>query len=206
MTWTARVGWRTAAVAAAAVAIGATPAAAQLTGISVNPYIGYYHFDESSFEKAFDRTDIDSKPPLYGVRLGIGGHQGWSLDLGYGRTSVEGEFDVGDVVMTEDATIQLFYGALDYHLPLPILDVFISGGAGALRYDPDERDSQTNTLLNFGAGVTVPLGGLRLRADVKDHVSFCEAPDSDRLSDFSACFDDATRHDIEISAGVELSL
>lgn len=177
-------------------------ARAQGFGVSINPYLGYYGFDESSFEDAFANADLDAGA-IWGLRLGLGGHEGLSLDLAYGRSSVDGEFDfVGDVFQ-EDADIDLFYGALNYHLPLPV-DLFVSGGLGGIRYAPEERDSDTNLLVNYGAGLTIPLGVWRIRADVKDHVDFCDAPDDVEDFDFGACSDDETLHNIELSAGLEL--
>ena len=190
------------ALLAATTLLTASAVHAQGLGVSINPYLGYYGFDESSFEDAFENADLDAGA-IWGLRLGLGGHEGLSLDLAYGRSSVDGEFDfVGDV-FEEDADIDLFYGALNYHLPLPV-DVFVSGGLGGIRYAPEERDSDTNLLVNYGAGLTIPLGVWRIRADVKDHLDFCDAPDDVEEFDFGACFDDETLHNIELSAGLEL--
>lgn len=189
------------------LAAAAAPAQAQELGISINPYAGYYHFDESSFEEAFDRVDLEADP-IYGVRLGLGGHSGFSIDLSYGRTGVEGQVVVGgDVEVPEDATITLLYGALDWHLPIPTpLDVFLSGGVGTINYSPEEREGRTDLLVNYGLGATFPIGGLRLRADVKDHVDLCEAPERVDDVDFGACRDDETLQNIELSAGIEIGL
>lgn len=198
-----------AALAAAFLTLAPMPAAAQRLGIAVNPYVGTYRFDESSFEDAFQQVDLDADP-IYGLRLALGGHSGLSLDLGYGRTGVDGRFSNGDDVLpvNEDATIQLYYGAVDYHLPLPVLDVFVSGGAGAIHYGPEDRDGQTNVLVNYGAGATIPLGALRVRADVKDHVDLCDAPDEDELDqfDFGACLEDEALHNIELSVGLQIGI
>ncbi|HKY59647.1 MAG TPA: outer membrane beta-barrel protein [Gemmatimonadota bacterium] len=186
----------------ATTALLAAPAArAQRLGVSINPYLGYYAFDESSFEDAFDNADLDAGA-IWGVRLGLGGHDGLSLDLAYGRSSVDGEFDFEDDVLREDADIDLFYGALNYHLPLPV-DVFLSGGLGGIRYAPEERDSDTNLLVNYGAGVSIPLGAWRIRADAKDHVDLCDAPEDLGDLDFGACLEDEALHNIELSAGLE---
>ena len=174
---------------------------AQRIGIAINPCLGYYAFDESSFEDAFDQVDLDSGA-IYGVRLALGGHEGLSLDLSYARASVDGEFEFEDVLQSEEADIDLFYGALNYHLPLPV-DVFLSGGLGGIRYGPEERDSDTNFLVNYGAGFTFPIGLARLRADLKDHVDLCDAPDDIGDFDFGACLEDEALQNIEISAGVE---
>lgn len=183
----------------------APAARAQGFGVSINPYLGYYGFDESSFEDAFENADLDAGA-IWGVRLGLGGHDGLSLDLSYGRSSVDGEFDLVGDVFQEDADIDLFYGALNYHLPLPV-DVFVSGGLGGIRYAPEERDSDTNLLVNYGAGVSIPLGAWRIRADAKDHVDLCDGPEEigtvPQGSDFGACVEDEALHNIELSAGLE---
>ncbi len=180
---------------------GPEPAHAQRIGIAINPYLGYYAFDESSFEDALDQVDLDSGA-IYGLRLALGGHDGLSLDLSYGRASVDGEFEFDEILQTEEADIDLFYGALNYHLPLPV-DIFLSGGLGGIRYGPEERDSDTNLLINYGAGFTFPIGLARLRADIKDHVDLCDAPDDIGDFDFGACLEDEALHNIEISAGLE---
>lgn len=178
--------------------------AAQRIGIALNPYLGYYAFDESSFEDALDQVDLDSGA-IYGLRLALGGHEGLSLDLSYGRASVDGEFEFDEVLEREEADIDLFYGALNYHLPLPV-DIFLSGGLGGIRYAPEERDSDTNLLVNYGAGFTFPIGLLRLRADIKDHVDLCDAPDDIGDFDFGACLEDEALQNIEVSAGLEFGL
>lgn len=190
------------AALAGAVGLSAPePAHSQRVGIALNPYLGYYAFDESSFEDALDQVDLDSGA-IYGLRLALGGHEGLSLDLSYGRASVDGEFEFDEILQAEEADIDLFYGALNYHLPLPI-DVFLSGGLGGIRYAPEERDSDTNLLVNYGAGFTFPIGLARLRADIKDHVDLCDAPDDIGGFDFGACLEDEGLHNIEISAGLE---
>lgn len=196
-----RVGAFLSILALAAGLARPEPASGQRLGIAINPYLGYYAFDEGSFEEAFDRVDLDSGA-IYGLRVALGGHEGLSLDLAYGRASVDGEFEFDDVLESEEADIDLFYGALNYHLPLP-LDVFLSGGLGGIRYAPETRDSDTNLLVNYGAGVTFPIGFTRLRADIKDHVDLCDAPEDIGDFDFGACLEDEALQNIEISAGLE---
>jgi hypothetical protein len=190
---------------AAATAFGLIPVTGRAQSeLSINPYLGWYDFDESSFEEAFDDVDVDADPML-GARLGIGDRTGLSFDLAYGRTTVEGELVADDILLPEDSTIHLFYGALNYGLPLPIA-LFLSGGAGAIRYSPEDRDATTNVLVNYGAGIAIPFGGLWLRADAKDHVDLCDADESDELTDFGACLEDDALHNIELSAGIEIEL
>ena len=191
--------------ALAALAATAAPAQAQGIGITVNPYVGYYHFDESSFEDAFGGSDVSSDL-LYGVRAGLGSREGLSLDLGYGHASTDGEITIDDGIFSENADIDLFYGALNYQLPIPVIGLFISGGAGAIRYSPEDRDSQTDVLVNYGAGVSIPVGAMRVRADVKDHIDLCDAPDDLGDFDFGACAEDDALHNIELSVGLEISL
>ncbi len=200
-----RIAYACAALAAAIFAFAPATASAQRVGIAVNPYVGYYSFDESSFEDAFEQADVSSDV-LYGVRLGLGSREGLSLDLGYGHASTDGEITVDGTVFPEDSGIDLLYGAVNYQLPVPIVGLFVSGGLGAIRYSPDEREAQTDVLVNYGAGASIPVGGMRLRADVKDHLDVCRAPDDIEDFDFGACAEDTTLHNIELSVGVELSL
>ena len=192
------------AVVTAAALVPAT-ASAQGIGIAVNPYIGYYHFDQSSFEDALTDADVNADL-LYGVRVGLGSREGVSLDLGYGHASTEGEITVGDTEFAEDSGIDLFYGAINYQLPIPVIGLFVSGGVGGVRYSPDDRDAQMDLLVNYGAGVSFPIGAMKIRADLKDHLDVCRGPEDAEDFDFGACVDDTTLHNIEASVGVELSL
>lgn len=189
------------------VALGAVPARAQQGSFSVNPYIGYYAFDESSFKDAFDNADVSSDP-IIGLRVGIGDREGFSIDLGYGHSSVDGELTFEDLTLPEESSINIYYAALNYELPIPTISLFVSGGAGAVRYEPAARDSRTDLLVNYGAGVSIPFGNLKIRADAKDHIDLCEGPGRDNIEDFDfgACVEDASLHNIELSVGVEFSM
>lgn len=197
---------RVAGLALLLLAGSAATASAQGSRFRLNPYAGWYHFDESSFEKGFDTSKAESDP-VYGARLAIGGLGGWSLDLAYGRTTIAAEGRRDDVVLSSDGTIQLFYGALDWHLPLTgRLDLFVSGGLGRIQTDFDDFDGDTNVLVNYGAGVAVPIGSLRVRADLKDQIDFCDAPEDFDANAFEACFEDEALHNIELTGGIEISL
>ncbi|HUP19691.1 MAG TPA: hypothetical protein VM778_07030, partial [Gemmatimonadota bacterium] len=104
--------------------------------------------------------------------------------------------------VSEEAMIELFYGAANWHLPIPgRLDLFLSGGVGAVQYDREDGGGQTDLLVNFGAGASLPVGPVRIRVDVKDHVDLCRADDDFEFPD-GPCFDDETLQNIEISAGL----
>jgi hypothetical protein len=202
--------WRRAALAATVVLIGAAgTASAQESRFRLNPYAGWYHFDESSFEEAFETSDVESDP-VYGLRLAIGGIGGWSLDLAYGRTKFDAQdllLSGGDETFSTDATIQLFYGALNWHLPLTgPLDLFLSGGLGGIDSDFEGEGGGTDVLLNYGAGVAIPVGSLRVRADLKDQVDFCDAPEEFDADALDACFEDDALHNIELTGGIEIPL
>ena len=202
-----KTGWLSALAALALLAGPSAEAAAQDARFRLNPYAGWYHFDESSFEKGFETSDVESDP-VYGLRLAIGGIGGWSLDLAYGRTKIDAQGTLGgDVELSTDATIQLFYGALDWHLPLTgPLDLFLSGGVGGIDTDFDGEGGGTDVLLNYGAGVAIPVGSLRVRADLKDQVDLCEAPEEFDADALDACFEDEALHNIELTGGVEIPL
>ena len=97
-----------AALAAATLVAGlAASASAQEPRFRLNPYAGWYHFDESSFEEAFETSDVETDP-VYGLRLAIGGIGGWSLDVAYGRTKIDAQsllLSGGDEAFSTDATI-----------------------------------------------------------------------------------------------------
>ena len=194
----------TAVLALTALAAGA--ARAQESSIRLNPYAGWFHFDESAFEEGFDTSEAESDV-IYGARLGLGDTDGLSIDLAYGWTKIDAEGVRGDVILSSDATIQLFYAALDWHLPLTgPLDLFLSGGAGGVHTAFEDEDGSTDLLLNYGAGVSIPIGGWRLRGDLKDQVDLCDAPEDVEFEAFDACFEDEALHNIELTAGVEIPL
>lgn len=201
---------RTGAFVIGAILACAAPAAAQDGGAYVNPYLGYYAFDESSFEEAFDRADVEESPIL-GARLGWSSGA-WGIEAVYGRSSFEAETLADDIVSREETTIHLLYAALNWSLPLGPVEPFVSGGVGAMTYSPDRRDGTTDVLVNFGGGVKVAVGDrFRIRVDAKDHVDLCEAPDfagGEGTDDAGACFEDETDrlHNIELSGGVEIRL
>lgn len=195
---------RIATLTLALLAAGAATVSAQ--SIRVNPYAGWYHFDESSFEKGFETSEAESDP-VYGLRLGLGGTSGWSIDLAYGRTEIAAEGVRDDVLLSSDATIQLFYAALNWHLPLTgPLDLFLSGGIGGIQTEFEDQNGSTDVLVNYGAGVAIPLGAWRVRADLKDQVDLCDAPEEFEFDAFEACFEDDALHNIELTAGVEIPL
>jgi hypothetical protein len=195
---------RIATLTLALLAAGAPAVSAQ--SIRLNPYAGWYHFDESSFEKGFETSEAESDP-VYGLRLGLGGTSGWSIDLAYGRTKIAAEGVRDDVLLSSDATIQLFYAALNRHVPLTgPLDLFLSGGIGGIQTDFEDQDGSTDVLVNYGAGVAIPVGAWRVRADLKDQVDLCDAPEEFEFDAFEACFEDEALHNVEVTAGVEIPL
>ncbi|HET9332346.1 MAG TPA: hypothetical protein VFQ21_02050 [Gemmatimonadota bacterium] len=179
---------------------------AQESRVRLNPYAGWYHFDEGSFEEGFDTSETESDP-IYGLRLGLGTGR-WTLDLAYGRTTIGVEVPgLEGTTISDDATIQLFYAALNWHLPLTgPLDLFLSGGGGGIDTAFDDGGSETDVLLNYGLGAAIPMGSLRLRADLKDQVDLCNEPEELEADFFAACFEDDALHNIELTAGVEIPL
>ena len=183
---------------------------------SLNPYAGVYIADEGGLQDAGDEEGITvSIDPavLVGGRLGFVSAANWGFEVGYGYSplslTVEEDSD-----FSIDATAQLFYGALNYSFPSSsAAKFFLSAGAGGIHLSGDDADfdegsetSSTELLANVGGGVMWWLNDrLSLRADVKDHIQFCKAADTD--DSFSACpLDDKALNNIEISGGVAFQL
>lgn len=187
------------ALAVTVLAVAAAPARAQF----VEPYVGAYRFDDDALEDSGSRIEVDSGL-VYGIRAGLGS-RGWSVVGSYGRAPIEGTGTIGGEPFSEDGAVELYYVSLEYHLPLPVLDLFVSAGAGGIRTEFDGRDGATDVLVNYGAGASFPLSPLvRLRVDLKDHVDLCDAPGS--AGDLGACLDDDTLHAIELSGGLQIGL
>lgn len=201
-------GWTATAGIVAVLLAGVAPAAAQ-GGAYVNPYVGYYGFDESSFEDALENLDVEESP-IVGVRLGWK-RGSWGIEAAYGRAAFEADFTIeGDIRDRRDTTIHLLYAALTWGLPLGPVEPFVAGGLGAAKYAPDGHDGSTDVVASFGGGVRVGFGDrFALRVDAKDHVDLCEAPDFSAgggTDEVGACWDDETLHNIELSGGVEIRL
>ena len=75
---------------------------------------------------------------------------------------------------------------------------------GGIDTDFDDDGGGTDTLVNYGAGIAIPIGSLRLRGDLKDQVDLCDAPDEFDADGFEACFEDEALHNIELTAGIEI--
>lgn len=188
-----------------------------LTGVSaiaqegayVNPYVGFFAFDESSFEEAFENLDVEESP-IVGARLGWASGT-WGVEAAYGRAAFDARGIVeGDIVTERETTIHLVYAALTWGFPLGPVEPFVAGGLGAARYAPENHEGSTDVVASFGGGLRVGLGErLSLRVDARDHVDVCDAPDFDEgegSDEVGACFDDETLHNIELSGGVEIRL
>ena len=189
----------------------------------VNPFVGGYMLSDEGLQNLDgDGTAIDVEidpAVLFGARLGVRLSESWKVEGAVAMapfTATFEDFDFFDL----DGDAQLFYGALNYHLPHqgPV-GFFLSAGAGATRIKLDEveilgetlePEPVTDFLLNFGAGFGWELTPtIALRGDVKDHLQFCkqldeseEAEDEDQSS---LCpEEDRVLHNLEFSAGLSI--
>ncbi|MFN2383292.1 MAG: outer membrane beta-barrel protein [Gemmatimonadota bacterium] len=183
---------------------------------SVNPYAGVFIADEGGLQDFGDEegftVSIDPAM-LVGARLGYMSAANWGFEAGYGYSPLSLSVDE-DSSFDVDVTAQLFYGALNYTFPSSsAAKFFLSVGAGGINVSGEEADfeedaetSSTDLLANIGGGVMWWLNDrLSLRADIKDHMDFCKASETEE--DFSACpLDDKMLNHIEVSGGVAFQL
>ena len=189
----------------------------------VNPHVGAYLLSDAGLQNldAEDgiTVDVEIDPSvLFGARLGFRLTDSWKLEGAFATapfTATIEDFDFFDV----DGDAQLFYGALNYHLPHqgPV-GFFLSAGAGAARVSFDdvevfgeevEGESVTDFLLNFGGGFGWELTPrVALRGDVKDHLQFCKQVDEESDEDQATLCpeEDRVLHNLEFSAGVSIRL
>jgi OOP family OmpA-OmpF porin len=128
--------------------------------ISINPHLGGYIFDSDQ--------DINSDP-VYG------------LDIGYNLTDrwgVEGSFDYVNTNVKapsrSDGVKAYIYrlGALYHFLLEEGVVPYLGAGAGAIRLELENRDDDTDFILNYGGGIKfLATERLALRGDVRHIIS-----------------------------------
>jgi len=151
----------------------------------------------SALEAGFDDS------PLYGGRLGwYGWPLGFEGSVMYspsglsGRVGVEvGELDAR--VLYAEANLVLVL------IPGPV-SPFVTGGIGLHSIALDDDDFEHDGFgYNFGGGVKAAIGPVGLRVDVRDHVTSFDVEDLVEPLEILVT-EDATLHNIEVSAGVSI--
>jgi opacity protein-like surface antigen len=201
-------------IAIATLAWRASPAEAQ-GRITISPYAGAHFSDEDRFllsESGAFESEVDDGP-VVGLRIGIPIHELWRAELTYGWTSFEVENLVGTI---EDPDGVLARETYDVHfveagirwtaLPDRQVHPFATLAAGIARVsfsaellgmDLGIDHSDSEAAIAAGGGIVwqaVERVGIRL--DARDHVRFCS----------DICGEDATLHEIELSAGATIGL
>lgn len=125
-----------------------------------------------------DAQDVQDGP-IVGARAGLRlpGGLGVEGQVGYAPLESQAGPDGADDV-TFDLAVWLYEAGLVYALPLPgPVTPFIGVGAGRVRFDPDlasvggeEVEDESAFVLSGGVGARLSLPGLRLRADLREHV------------------------------------
>lgn len=92
-------------------------------------------------------------------------------------------------------------------LPGPV-EPFVTGGIGLHRISLDipGTDAETKLGYNVGAGVKVGLGGLGVRADLRDHITPLDFADIDpQFAEALDLLEGNTLHNVELSFGLMFS-
>ncbi len=107
---------------------------------TLNPFIGGYFFDSDK--------DLDNEVfGVWGASLGITLDKTWDIEGNLKYIDTESEVGKGDVTGYQYTLDGL------YHLsPSGKLLPFLAAGIGGITLDPDRGDSDTDSLINYGAG------------------------------------------------------
>lgn len=201
---------RTLALVLAALA-AATPALAQ-TGsgrwlrLEVNPYAGAFVLDDSALDSRGLEANVGT---VLGGRLGLAVGDDWLFEGSYGRASVTlkaSEFqDFPQPALDSDLVVHLLHGSVGYLIGSDVAPtkLVLSIGAGGIWMDPDEGESDSDFMMDLGAGFTHPVNDwIAFKGDVRDHVTFCTPSEGA----FSACDADETLNHWELSGGLQFYL
>lgn len=170
-------------LAAVAALAGPAEAPAQLLRprVEAGPYAGGFFTSDLELQDLRDA-------PLYGARaalrlpvgLAVEGQVGWAPL----ESSVLGLSEARDF----DVSVFLWEAGLAWTLGLPgPLDPFVGISAGTARFNPElsteeggELDEESSLIGSAGVGARLSLGGLTLRADLREHVVFEALEDTRR--------------------------
>ncbi len=129
---------------------------------------GSYSLSPFAGEYAFDNSELLENGPVYGLGLGYNYTEHFGVEAVFGSIETEMERLDEDV----DSYIYRIDG-LYHFMPKKKLVPYLALGAGAITKDPDHGDSDTDALVNYGAGIKYFLtDNFALRGDVRQIVLF----------------------------------
>lgn len=172
----------------------------------VNPYIGVFAFDDDELDEIGREANLG---PIVGARVGYGLTRAWQIEGAYGFSTFVTEPSEFDDQLEEpeaDVDVHLLYGAINWFLgtdqaPTRLL---LGAGGGLIAVSPEGSDTEVDPLLSFAVGFTHPIRPwIIFRADVRDHVSFCSAPDA---GEATVCLEDEILNNLEFSGGAQFWL
>jgi OOP family OmpA-OmpF porin len=141
---------------------GAVMAERETGTYTLTPFIGGYVFDSDQ--------DLKDKP-VYGAGFGFTLDKTWDLEGVFEYIDTESETGAGDV-----EGCQYRIDGLYHFMPSGKLLPYLAAGIGGITLDPDRGGSDTDPLVNYGAGVKYFLKeNIALRGDVRHIISFGSA-------------------------------
>jgi hypothetical protein len=163
-------------LAAAAAVLAPSPGAAQLLRptLEAGPYAGGFFTSDLELQDLRDA-------PLYGARGALRLPAGLAVEAQLGWAPLESSvFDLADGEREFDVSVFLWEAGLAWTFGLPgPLDPFVGVSAGTARFDPEltlegggELGGESALIASAGLGARLALGGLTLRADLREHLIF----------------------------------
>ena len=126
---------------------------------TITPFIGGYSFEGDQ--------GIDNDT-TYGLGAGYNLGSNWGIEMVGNYVKTELDPDTGDI----DVGL-LRLDSLYHFMPTEKLVPYIGVGIGAIKFDPDKGNDDTNFLANYGAGIKYFFNEtVALRADIRHIVSF----------------------------------
>ncbi len=181
--------------------------AQHLGDIAINPYGGALIFDDGSVNDLGLEVDVGA---IVGGRLIVSLLGNWRLFGAYGYAPLNMEvsqFVIEQPVTQLDVNSHIFYGGFEYNLLSRVspTTLLLSAGAGAMVFDLEGVDDETDFLVSVGAGFTHRASDrITFRAEVRDHVVFCTSDAQGVVEQVAACFSDETLNHVEVSGGIEI--
>jgi len=140
---------------------GSVMAEREIGTYTLTPFIGGYLFDSD--------LDLDNKPlGVLGAGFGFTLDKTWDIEGVFKYIDTESEAGAGDV-----KGYQYHLDGLYHFMPSGKLLPYLAAGIGGITLDPDRGGSDTDPLINYGAGVKYFLKeNMALRGDVRHIISF----------------------------------